>query len=85
MERTPLSTDGIDINSWEIPFSDVEPELGEKYMKENWSNKPISFSVWDFAGQEVYYSTHQFYLSRRSVYLVVFSLNDTDIVNGKLV
>jgi GTPase SAR1 family protein len=82
MERAPLSTDGIDINSWEIPFSDVEPELGEKYMKDNWSNKPISFSVWDFAGQEVYYSTHQFYLSRRSMYLVAFNLMDDTILKG---
>jgi hypothetical protein len=84
MERAPLSTDGIDINSWEIPFSDVEPELGEKYMRDNWSNKPISFSVWDFAGQEVYYSTHQFYLSRRSMYLVAFNLMDDDILKGTL-
>lgn len=52
-------------------------------MKDNWGNKPVSFSVWDFAGQEVYYSTHQFYLSRRSLYLCVFDLTDPDITAGK--
>jgi small GTP-binding protein len=34
----------------------------------------LTFSTWDFAGQEVYYNTHQFFLSQRSLYLVVFSL-----------
>jgi len=82
MEKPPLSTDGIDINTWEIPFSSMSAELSDKYMQDNWSNKPVSFSVWDFAGQEVYYSTHQFYLSRRSMYIVVFSLNDPDITAG---
>eukprot|EP01087_Luapelamoeba_hula_P012480 TRINITY_DN3484_c0_g1_i2.p1 TRINITY_DN3484_c0_g1~~TRINITY_DN3484_c0_g1_i2.p1 ORF type:complete len:2043 (+),score=287.04 TRINITY_DN3484_c0_g1_i2:206-6334(+) len=86
LDKPPLSTDGIDIRNWEIPTtalaSAVAPELAEKYMQDNWSNKPISFTVWDFAGQEVYYSTHQFYLSRRSLYIVVFALNDTDIMSG---
>ena len=50
-------------------------------MKDNWGNKPVTFAVWDFAGQEVYYSTHQFYLSRRSLYLCVFDLTDPDITS----
>lgn len=29
----------------------------------------ITYSCWDFAGQEVYYLTHQFFLSERSIYL----------------
>ena len=36
-------TDGIDITTWVV--------------KNN--NESISFSVWDFAGQTVYYNTHQ--------------------------
>jgi len=50
-------------------------------MKDNWSNKPISFLVWDFAGQEIYYSTHQFYLSRRSIYLKPHR----SIISGELI
>ncbi len=50
IEKAPLSTDGINITNWEIPPTEIEPELVEKYMKDNWSNKPITFSVWDFAG-----------------------------------
>lgn len=37
---------GIDINNWT-----VEEDGGA-----------VTFSVWDFAGQTVYYNTHQVYL-----------------------
>lgn len=37
-------TDGIDIETWVIKHS---------------SGKEITFSAWDFAGQSVYYNTHQ--------------------------
>jgi len=36
-------TDGIDITTWVVDHN----------------NESISFSVWDFAGQTVYYNTHQ--------------------------
>jgi internalin A len=32
----------------------------------------IQFNAWDFGGQEVYRVTHQFFFSRRSVYLLVW-------------
>ena len=32
-------------------------------------------SIWDFAGQSVYYSTHHFFLNDRSIYLVVLNLS----------
>ncbi|MBM3476794.1 MAG: hypothetical protein FJX75_26275, partial [Armatimonadetes bacterium] len=32
----------------------------------------ISLNAWDFGGQEVYRVTHQFFFSRRSIYLVVW-------------
>jgi GTPase SAR1 family protein len=34
----------------------------------------VDLSAWDFAGQEIYYATHQFFLSERSLFLVVFNL-----------
>jgi hypothetical protein len=40
-------TDGIDIKSWVI----------------NRQNQALTYSVWDFAGQTVYYNTHQVTLS----------------------
>ncbi|XP_072031721.1 uncharacterized protein [Amphiura filiformis] len=32
------------------------------------------FQIWDFAGQDVYYTTHQVFLSNRAIYIVVFDL-----------
>ena len=36
------------------------------------------FSIWDMAGQEVYYATHQCFLSRNTLYLVVWSMEEGD-------
>ena len=35
----------------------------------------IQIDVWDFAGQIIYYTTHQMYLSGRSVYFLVFNMS----------
>eukprot|EP01113_Clastostelium_recurvatum_P033783 TRINITY_DN4506_c0_g1_i4.p1 TRINITY_DN4506_c0_g1~~TRINITY_DN4506_c0_g1_i4.p1 ORF type:complete len:2236 (+),score=435.24 TRINITY_DN4506_c0_g1_i4:18-6725(+) len=56
-----LSTDGIDMVDWK-PFHDEDKA------------KSLTFSIWDFAGQELYHTTHQFFLSKRSVFLVVFNM-----------
>ena len=48
-------TEGIDISVWHLP----EP------------GRPINVHVWDFGGQEIMHSTHQFFLSHRSLYIVV--------------
>ena len=37
------TTDGIDIDTWTVPYG----------------GKEITYSAWDFAGQTVYYNTHQ--------------------------
>ncbi|XP_077989757.1 uncharacterized protein LOC144444214 [Glandiceps talaboti] len=50
-------TDGIDITSWTVKTT-VDT---------------ITYSVWDFAGQTVYYNTHQFFLSNRAVYLLLWN------------
>jgi len=36
----------------------------------------IQLSIWDFAGQEAYYSAHQLFLNSRSDYIVVFNLEE---------
>lgn len=41
----PTVTDGIDIVKWKVPLEGADGFL--------------EFSVWDFAGQSVYYHTHQ--------------------------
>jgi GTPase SAR1 family protein len=42
---------------------------------EEWSpTDGLTLSAWDFGGQEVYYNTHEFFLSQRSVFLLIFNL-----------
>ncbi|WAQ95845.1 PATS1-like protein [Mya arenaria] len=42
-------------------------------------------SVWDFAGQNLYYSTHHFFLNKRSIYLLLMNMTkslDTDVAES---
>ncbi len=48
-------TDGIDIENWTI-------EVDERELQVN---------IWDFGGQEIMHSTHQFFLTKRSLYVLV--------------
>jgi len=51
------STEGIEIKRWNLKTQD---------------NKELKINIWDFGGQEIYHSTHQFFLSKRSIYLLVW-------------
>jgi len=48
-------TQGISVRRWYIPVD------GEK----------VCLNIWDFGGQEIMHTTHQFFLTRRSLYLLV--------------
>lgn len=43
--------------------------------------KNVTFDCWDFAGQELYYTTHQFFLTDKAVYLIVFNLAQEEEVS----
>ncbi|MFD2542989.1 COR domain-containing protein [Lacinutrix gracilariae] len=44
--------------------------------------KPVKINTWDFGGQEILYSTHQFFLTQRSVYILVWEpRSDTEEEN----
>ncbi|MEI6140858.1 MAG: COR domain-containing protein [Mariniphaga sp.] len=53
------STEGIDVLKWMVPKQDAK------------TDKDFRFNIWDFGGQEVYHATHQFFLTKRSLYLFV--------------
>ncbi|KOB76822.1 Leucine-rich repeat serine/threonine-protein kinase 1, partial [Operophtera brumata] len=68
--RRNMSTVGVDIGTW-------------VYEKQRSTRGPITFRTWDFGGQQEYvsliaqyYATHQYFLSRRSLYLVVWKVTD---------
>ena len=48
-------THGINIRDWNVEEGD----------------KSISVHLWDFGGQEIMHATHQFFLSKRSLYILV--------------
>eukprot|EP00057_Strongylocentrotus_purpuratus_P014524 XP_011668998.1 PREDICTED: uncharacterized protein LOC752124 isoform X1 [Strongylocentrotus purpuratus] len=35
----------------------------------------VSLSIWDFAGHDIYYTTHQVFLTWRAIYVIVFDLS----------
>ena len=59
-----VSTEGININSWIIPKDEI-CVLNPKIQRD------FQVNIWDFGGQEIYHSTHQFFLTKRSIYLLV--------------
>jgi Leucine-rich repeat (LRR) protein len=65
------STDGIDVHTWDFPIMVNDDQLS--VIEEHLSDTDHRFrvNIWDFGGQEIYHATHQFFLSRRSLYIVV--------------
>ena len=58
------STEGINIDRWIIPKNEIEkinPII----------HRDFQINIWDFGGQEIYHSTHQFFLTKRSIYMLV--------------
>jgi internalin A len=61
------STEGIDVMAWQFPASiRVRGQAGERLLR-----RDFRVNIWDFGGQEIYHSTHQFFLTKRSVYVLV--------------
>lgn len=56
-EPNEKKTDGINITEWKLHLKGQE----------------IRLNVWDFGGQEIMHATHQFFLTQRSLYLVVLN------------
>jgi internalin A len=55
-ENPEKSTEGIDVLRFDFPHS---------------SGNSFRINIWDFGGQEIYHATHQFFLTKRSLYLLV--------------
>ncbi len=53
--KEEVTTRGVDIFNWTFPYKE----------------KNFRLNIWDFGGQEIYHTTHQFFLTRRSLYTLV--------------
>ncbi|WP_417888159.1 COR domain-containing protein [Zunongwangia sp.] len=40
------------------------------------NNKNVKYRLWDFGGQEIMHATHQFFLSRRSIYIIILNARE---------
>ncbi|MEA5621149.1 COR domain-containing protein [Cronbergia sp. UHCC 0137] len=52
-----VKTEGINIQNWHIEVN----------------QQNIQLNIWDFGGQEIMHATHQFFLTKRSLYLLVIN------------
>src|SRR5664280_1655409 len=50
-------TQGIRITKWLLPYNGITYRL----------------NIWDFGGQEIMHSTHQFFLTKQSLYVLVLN------------
>jgi internalin A len=57
-EQGEKKTEGIQITGWPLRLNDKED---------------VRLNVWDFGGQEIMHATHQFFLTQRSLYLLVLN------------
>ncbi len=62
-QESLITTEGIEIKEW-------------KFQNEHHNDYRIN--IWDFGGQEIYHSTHQFFLTKRSIYVFVWSARTDD-------
>jgi internalin A len=59
-------TDGIDIRKWNVSVD----------------GRNIRLNIWDFGGQEIMHATHQFFLTRRSLYVLVIAARKDEFQNN---
>ncbi|CAJ1409359.1 unnamed protein product [Effrenium voratum] len=58
-----------------LPVEEVAAKLDQDFMTSGHvEGQPITFSTWDFGGQSVFHTLHHLFLTRCSVYLVVFPM-----------
>lgn len=61
------STEGIEVNKWNFVTS---------------NDDKFTANFWDFGGQEIYHATHQFFLTKRSLYLLVWEARKDDDITS---
>ncbi len=64
-DKNQPQTDGLNVETWNVQIN----------------SKDIRLNVWDFGGQEIYHATHQFFLTKRSLYLLVCNCRTSEEEN----
>ena len=66
-DQNQTKTEGISINQLTVE----NQSLVDKPVLSSKDQLPIRVNIWDFGGQEIMHATHQFFLTKRSLYLLV--------------
>ncbi|WP_411729369.1 COR domain-containing protein [Pseudanabaena sp. UWO311] len=64
-DKNQPQTDGLNVETWNVKINAND----------------IRLNVWDFGGQEIYHATHQFFLTKRSLYLLVCNCRTSEEEN----
>ncbi len=65
LNANEISTEGIDVSCWELEMRSTPDSSPQA------ANSTFRINIWDFGGQEIYHATHQFFLTHRSLYILV--------------
>eukprot|EP01113_Clastostelium_recurvatum_P042156 TRINITY_DN6805_c1_g1_i2.p2 TRINITY_DN6805_c1_g1~~TRINITY_DN6805_c1_g1_i2.p2 ORF type:complete len:213 (+),score=64.83 TRINITY_DN6805_c1_g1_i2:138-776(+) len=85
--NTYTPTEGVELDTWAPPQDTIDSELTfvaptasptQTDQGEESEPRGMLFNMWDMAGHEVYQSTHPFFLSRRSVFVLAFHMARID-------
>jgi len=81
------ATHGIEVNKhiWNSSTLNQQPNQKNLEAKQNGNrneneerkdkDEEVEYSTWDFAGQNDYYNTHHYFLSNRSIFLVLYRMD----------
>ncbi len=67
LDASEESTEGIAVLRWGFPTAIRVRESADERLLQ----RDFKVNIWDFGGQEIYHATHQFFLTKRSVYVLV--------------
>ena len=76
-------TEGISIKQWKIEESNKASAKKLKPIRSRieTTDSQIKLNLWDFGGQEIMHATHQFFLTKRSLYILVLDARLTQEEN----
>ena len=79
LEETPVDKNEVNDEQFKINLNDVT-HLVVRYLQslrleDDTKSEEVILTLWDFAGQHLYYASHSVFLSGRAVYILVYNLS----------
>ena len=72
-DKNELSNE-LQLNS-NLNFTELAAHYPQSRPEDDIKSEEVILSLWDFAGQHLYYASHSVFLSARAVYILVYNLN----------